>query len=257
MAVQMVNNASSFSQSSLQSVPWQVCSLSCTVHISQELNSSIIAAIPEGTKVYEDIIQDSAGLEWLPINYEEIQGYALRCFFHRIHPDNLNSGNLLIGKEVVNRWWGVPLDYKPTDLEEIPHEWYYEPATHFLRQQAKEALLSLLAQAQKDGINLRICSAFRSGEKQRTVYLAALDKSGCTQRYSAPPGHSEHQLGTCVDFVDISGQHLFQHSYGTSPDGVWLHEHAGKFGFRRSYTDQNTRETGYISEPWHWRYWGH
>lgn len=239
-----------------QIIPWIVCSISCSVHIEKDLSSTIIASISEGTQIFEECLQDENGNEWLTINYEEIQGFALRSFFNRVHPQNTCAGNIPIGHEVISRWWGVPLEYKPTDLVELPTKWNYEDHSHMLRAEAQQAVVRLLEASEMAGLSLRVCSGFRSGERQRALYLAAMDKSGCNQRYSAPPGHSEHQLGTCVDFVEARGDHLFKESFGTTPEGIWLHQNALSYGFKRSYTPENIPQTGYISEPWHWRYWG-
>ncbi|MGF1573502.1 MAG: D-alanyl-D-alanine carboxypeptidase family protein [Sumerlaeia bacterium] len=221
-----------------------------------ELNSTIISSVNQGVEIFEDSIISDSGLEWIPINYEEIQGFALRAFFHRIHPSNKISGNLPIGEEVISKWWGLPIDYRPTDLEEIPAQWNQYERKDYLRRQALVALLELLAESAKDGVKMRVCSAFRGGEKQRTLYLAAIDRDGCAQRYSAPPGHSEHQLGTCVDLVDIAEEHLYKESFNDCPEGQWLEQNAHRFGFRRTYKPTNVDQTGYISEPWHWRFWG-
>ena len=36
----------------------------------------------------------------------------------------------------------------------------------------------------------------------------------------------------------------------------WLAENAAQYGFRLSYPKGKERETGYVHEGWHWRYWG-
>ncbi len=236
--------------------PWVVCTETCGVYCSPDLTSHCLTTLPLGSRIYVEHISTADGLEWIPIHYEEIQGYALRCFFYRVYPKNIQPGNLRIGLERVNRWWGVPLAYEPSDLVEIPREWCFEDRGDFLRSEPLQKALELLEGARSVGIELRICSAYRSGERQRILYLAALARDGCNQRYSAPPGHSEHQLGTALDFVDPEGKHLLKDSFGESEAGRWLADHAQQFGFRRSYTPENVQETGYISEPWHYRYWG-
>ncbi|MEO8376531.1 MAG: M15 family metallopeptidase, partial [Candidatus Sumerlaeota bacterium] len=110
--------------------------------------------------------------------------------------------------------------------------------------------------AEKDGVILRVVSSYRSGEYQRGLYERACKKDGAAQRYSARPGHSEHQLGVAVDICDIEQKHAFEHSFQETKEGKWLAANAADYGFIRSYTDDNIDETGYISEPWHWRYWG-
>ena len=119
-----------------------------------------------------------------------------------------------------------------------------------------DALLRMLESARSDGVEIRIASDYRSGKRQKELYLAAVEKDGPEQRYSAPPGHSEHQLGTTADLTDSEGKHLFAQDYDQTPGGMWLEKNAPGYGFKRSYYPHNVKETGYISEPWHWRYIG-
>jgi D-alanyl-D-alanine carboxypeptidase len=44
--------------------------------------------------------------------------------------------------------------------------------------------------------------------------------------------------------------------FGETPEGRWLHDNVGLFGFRNSYTNENTEQVGYKPEPWHLRYVG-
>ena len=37
---------------------------------------------------------------------------------------------------------------------------------------------------------------------------------------------------------------------------MWLAQHAAEYGFALSYPADGERVTGYISEPWHYRYIG-
>ena len=95
---------------------------------------------------------------------------------------------------------------------------------------------------------------------------------------SALPGQSEHQLGSVADLVTMipkyepatpseakpqfSGYAL-EYEMQDTPAFKWLQENAYKFGYVLSYPNSETLDfakpnsrTGYIYEPWHWRFIG-
>lgn len=184
-------------------------------------------------------------------------GFVSLTTVTRVHPDNARTGTLPIGTEVIDRWWGLPMEYVPGDLVEIPARWCLSDGKEYrFREAALAALLDLLEGAAADGVDIRVLSSWRSGEYQRGLYTRAIERDGRNQRASAPPGHSEHQLGTVVDLCDVEEKEVLTAAFADTLQGRWLTENAGRFGFVRSYTDNNTATTGYISEPWHWRYWG-
>ena len=122
---------------------------------------------------------------------------------------------------------------------------------YLLKREAATALASLFAAARAEaGVGFTINSAYRSFRAQVTLYAATIAAKGAAyaRRYTAIPGHSEHQLGTAVD--------LRQGNRALGPIGRgWLGANAYRFGFVRSYTAA-VGLTCYASEPWHWRYVG-
>ena len=72
----------------------------------------------------------------------------------------------------------------------------------------------------------------------------------------AKPEHSEHQLGTVLDFKSGSDASFVLDAFKKSPEYTWLDNHAAEYGFVRSYPDDKELITGYKAEPWHWRYVG-
>ena len=68
----------------------------------------------------------------------------------------------------------------------------------------------------------------------------------------APPEHSEHQLGTAVDFTTEKLGANFS-AFGSDPAYKWLLENAHRYGFILSYPPNNSY---YKFEAWHWRYVG-
>ncbi|MBI1290119.1 hypothetical protein GC173_02580 [bacterium] len=194
--------------------------------------------------------------EWLRLGST---GFISLTQLHRIHPANAVEGaGIRIGTEAVNRWWGLPADYEPTDLVDIPSAYHMgrEDRRYLLRTAAVESLVAMLAEARNHGIDIRAGSTYRSWTYQKGLFDRAVEKDGPSQRYSAPPGHSEHQLGTAADLTDVGGRHFIEESFGDTPHYRWLVEHAAAYGWRQSYTVDNIPQTGYICEPWHWRYHG-
>src|SRR5262249_34206130 len=73
---------------------------------------------------------------------------------------------------------------------------------------------------------------------------------------SARPGHSEHQLGTVIDFGEVGRPDPWDDSFATSKAGRWLLDHAAGFGFVESYPAGRQDEVCYDPEAWHFRYVG-
>jgi LAS superfamily LD-carboxypeptidase LdcB len=171
-------------------------------------------------------------------------------------PQKIEAGNLArIGREPVDRTRGIPASYVPPDLVEIAFG-YEKERVYKLRREAAEALARLVEAARADGVSLQVVSAFRSYELQRANYLAKLARSDWSQDTVAKPGHSEHQLGTTVDFTDGDEERMLTTSFGETEAGIWLRRRAPEFGFALSYTEANRKRTGYAPEPWHYRYYG-
>jgi D-alanyl-D-alanine carboxypeptidase len=133
-------------------------------------------------------------------------------------------------------------DDNPTDLVETSEAGI--PGGGSVRLLVIDDLRTMTAAAHRDGVRLRVTSAFRSYDDQvRTIEsLEAAYGRDFAERSAARPGHSEHQLGTALDL-----------------DGgdAWLAAHAWKHGFVVSYPpERSPRFTCYKPEPWHVRYVG-
>jgi D-alanyl-D-alanine carboxypeptidase len=115
---------------------------------------------------------------------------------------------------------------------------------------------AMLDNARKQGVEIRVFSAYRSYDKPRCLYLEAVYRYGPDQNRVAEPGHSEHQLGTAVDRCGMDPKTVLSPDFDLTRKGRWLKENAPRFGFYQSYTRENRHLTGYIREPWHYRYYG-
>ena len=168
---------------------------------------------------------------------------------------------------LVSHEFGLSRDYKPADL--VPLSDYLplhitQGYPTEIRQVIVEPLVQMIEDMVADGLAPIIMSGYRSyaaqviaQDKWRNLYP---DRAAIV---SAPPGHSEHQLGTTIDFGSpelpaIVGQadiEFHTYFYKTS-EGQWLAEYAHEYGFTLSYPREAFELTGLYYEPWHFRYIG-
>src|SRR3989344_4339766 len=142
--------------------------------------------------------------------------------------------------------------YVPDDLRELT---LVGAPGKYVRENTYQPILYLVSAAEKDGVDLKILSAYRSYEYQEDLHEYYSRNYPGADRFSAEAGHSEHQLGTTVDFGAGSVVDLTQNFANTS-QGKWLEKNAVKYGFVMSYPPGKEHITGYIYEPWHYRFIG-
>lgn len=121
-----------------------------------------------------------------------------------------------------------------------------------LRIPVEKALQEMSSAAQNDGIVLLVSSTYRSYDYQAKLYDRNVRQLGkeVADRESAPPGASQHQLGTAVDFGSITDDFIY------TKQGQWISENASKYGWSLSFPDGYEDVTGYRWECWHYRYLG-
>jgi D-alanyl-D-alanine carboxypeptidase len=165
---------------------------------------------------------------------------------------------------VIELLLGPPLDVLIDSEHGLPPG--YDPG---LNTAAAAAMDEMQAAALDDGIHLDVFSDYRSYAYQQEVFYRegsdqVIDSS--PDYFSAPAGHSEHQLGTAFDVVwpgvvmgaaDPRNELLY----------TWLEDNAHRFGFVLSYPLKHRASwpysnrfipvvTEYIYEPWHLRFVG-
>jgi LAS superfamily LD-carboxypeptidase LdcB len=131
-------------------------------------------------------------------------------------------------------------------------------------------LESMSAEAQADGVDLVVLSAYRSFYEQEVIFernvvrsmyrpegvLSRADAERAAERFSARPGHSQHQLGTAIDFTTAQIGYGLGARFAETDTGRWLLEHSWRFGFVFPYTESAEPRSGYRHEPWHVRWVG-
>lgn len=120
--------------------------------------------------------------------------------------------------------------------------------------QALSAFWELILAMQDQGFAISDAySGFRSYEHQASLYQNYVNRDGqaAADRYSARPGHSEHQTGLAFDLLDSDGQLLEE-----PVASAWLANNAHHYGFVVRYLPGKEDVTGYMAESWHVRYIG-
>jgi D-alanyl-D-alanine carboxypeptidase len=129
-----------------------------------------------------------------------------------------------------------------------------------IRSLAIDDLAAMAAAARHADAGIAVRSAYRSYAQQKAVFQSWVDQYGYEQalRTGARPGHSEHQLGTTIDFRSAnSNQPPWEYAdWATTPAGAWMKAHAWEYGFVMSYPKGKSGVSCYDYEPWHYRYFG-
>jgi LAS superfamily LD-carboxypeptidase LdcB len=162
----------------------------------------------------------------------------------------------------VDRQRALPEAYRPPDLTWV--------GGRTVRSVAKPDLLAMIDAASSEGIEIVPISGYRAPDEQALAFESAvwgamaraggeIDRAEAESRmarFVAPPGHSQHQLGTAIDFSTWEINYAVQPQFAETAAGHWLELHAWQHGFVLSYTRQGEERSGYAYEPWHYRWVG-
>ncbi|MBB6212697.1 M15 family metallopeptidase [Borreliella californiensis] len=156
---------------------------------------------------------------------------------------------------LINKKIPIPGDYKIPDLVYVND---FKDLKNLGAKNIKvrkiliKDLIQLIKDAKKFGIEIKIKSAYRTKEYQKFLFDYNVKTYGrkVAETQSAIPGHSQHHMGTAIDFINIDDNLL------NTKEGKWLYENSLKYGFSISYPKGYEIETGYKAEPWHYLYIG-
>ena len=145
---------------------------------------------------------------------------------------------------------GAPDAPPPPDLVVLPESLCAPGREVSLRLAAALSFRAMAADAAIDGIVLRARSGYRSPATQTQLIEDRLAQGREFEEIVwgvAPPGYSEHMLGTTIDLA-LGGE------YEQNPAYHWLRANAEYFGWRETYPQDPTGLFPW--EPWHWRHHG-
>lgn len=160
----------------------------------------------------------------------------------------VNDFNILM---LVNKYNYVSKEFVPNDLVLVDS---YAKENMYLNVECKNAFIELAKKAELEGYNIRAISTYRTYGYQENLYNNYVKHDGILKAdtYSARPGYSEHHTGLAID---VDNKDLSYTNFFNTKEFNWMQENAYKYGFILRYPKDETI-TGYIYEPWHYRYVG-
>lgn len=161
-----------------------------------------------------------------------------------------------LGKFVIlNKHYYSDGNYQGKDLVTVNAEYNLYGYEFQLSKECYEAFLKMYNDAKEKGYAFKINSAYRSYEKQVSIYQGWVNKDGqaLADTYSARAGYSEHQTGYAFDIRDYP---FTNDDYSKTKSFTWVSENAHNYGFIIRFPENKEYITGYQYEPWHYRYVG-
>jgi D-alanyl-D-alanine carboxypeptidase len=152
----------------------------------------------------------------------------------------------------------VTAAYRPRDLVSVSRAGI--AGSGQVRELVIDDLRAMAAAAHAADARIAVRSAYRSYAYQVSTFAYWVDQVGLkrARKVSARPGHSEHQLGTTLDFRSANSTRApwDYADWGTTKPGRWMKRNAWRYGFLLSYPKGGARTSCYSYEPWHFRYVG-
>lgn len=206
----------------------------------------IIASIPYGATV---VYLGKEG-NWYKVEYGNKVGWVNAAYLTKeppgkpaayAAPSTETPGTYASGVLIVNKKYSLPSSYNPG-----------------VSKLAQKAVDAMTAEAKKQGVQLAAFSTFRYFNRQKELYTSYVSRHGAAEadRFSAKPGHSEHQTGLAFDFGGSDQSKWLKESFASTKEGKWLAANAHHYGFILRYPKGKEAITGYMYEPWHFRYLG-
>lgn len=171
-----------------------------------------------------------------------------KTFYKDVLQTDLEKDNLLI----VNKFYYLEEDFIPDNLVSIDSKY----GRGEIKEEAYQAFLELYEKASKEDLHPYISSPYRSYNRQNQLYTNYSNKDGINKAdtYSARPGYSEHQTGLAMDLGTSNNTNI--NDFENSKEFEWMQKNAHKYGFILRYPKGKEYITGYMYEPWHYRYVG-
>ncbi len=221
--------------------------------INNKRNENIIKYLKEKFFLYENIERyekyleknSNYSLSTIIMNVNIGLDYS---FYANTKETDINKEKLMI----VNKYNYLPSDYKGSNIVEMSTD--HSVKGKYLNKEAYGHFKDMVNSAKKDGIELKNISSYRSYSYQSSLYNKYVKRDGKNEAdtYSARPGYSEHQTGYALDINVGSRSAKFE----KTKEYEWLINNSYKYGFFLRYPEGKENITGYLFEPWHYRYVG-
>lgn len=167
-------------------------------------------------------------------------------------------------EKLVNKDNLLPSNYIPNNLiilddnENNFHNYVDPTLKPMVRADILADLLNMFEEAKNNGYYIIVDSGYRSYNYQKDILDKKIKEVGEEKAYQivAIPGSSEHQTGLCIDIAYLYNKIYNDNVTENDEEVKWLIENSYKFGFILRYPKGKEEITGYIFEPWHYRYVG-
>ena len=164
----------------------------------------------------------------------------------------INKNNLIREEQLPQKLIAVGKNYHPTIT--------FENETNDILLEETAALFfnKMLDDINKKYSNKIIPdSGYRSVERQQRLLKYYYDRDGDKAfTYVAPPKSSEHHTGLAIDIAMIVNGEYTDKITGEEQEIIDLTANCYKYGFILRYPKNKEKITGYIYEPWHFRFVG-
>ncbi|WP_191017060.1 M15 family metallopeptidase [Treponema zioleckii] len=156
---------------------------------------------------------------------------------------------------LIDKKHNIGEKYVPTGLVKLVKNDLYRISRNdlSLRPDVEKALQTMAEAYKKEtGDTLLVISTYRSYQYQKNLFQkwVAIDGLAEAERESAREGTSQHQLGSAIDFCELTN------NFVNKPMGKWLNTHSEEYGWSLSFPKAYEDITGYRWECWHFRYIG-
>ena len=223
--------------------------------INHEYNNVLVSVVKEKYFIKDRIDRYMEYAEDFPsLNSYKIVTYVNSNLDYDYYTNIKDSDTSLKTLILVNKYYKLDETYS-LNLVEMDMK-YSKKEGAMLNKEAYDAFKRLSDAAKLEGLSILNQSAYRSYNTQSILYNNYIKQDGLewTDKWSARPGHSEHQTGLALDVLTKDCQTLGD--FEKTKEFKWMKKNAHKYGFILRYPEDGTLKTGYGYEPWHYRYVG-
>lgn len=160
-----------------------------------------------------------------------------------------SKGSLML----VNRIYGLPSDYEPDDIVDVPSLYAYTGKK--ISNSILNDIISLIEAGKEEGYTFVVSDGYRSYKEQENIYNNYKNSYGESEAdiYVAKPGHSDYQTGMSFDLMPYN---KVIDNPSESDEYKWLKENAHKYGFIFRLPKDKEKLTRFKSSTWRLRYVG-
>jgi len=218
-------------------------------NISRRINTNLYVILLAEVGDWSYVRFDQSGVRYY--------GWISTIRLAKIHNQviTLSNAEALSYTALVNRDFRLASNFSPNDLRSVNVR---SNGNQRLRSTAARSLEDLFQAANRSGHTLIAASGYRSYARQTVVHNNHIANHGlaAARRFSARPGHSEHQLGLAMDISTPGLGGALSSGFSSIPEGRWVRNNAHRFGFIVRYPQNREPDTGFVYEPWHLRFVG-